>query len=106
MAKCVIFSGTRVCSGSPYRVNNKSPKQFPRLTKAMKAARLPARKVINALRIPGDQKKLANNLLDAVLAVTWSNPKTKNAKDIHESVQLFLAEGVKDMKGHYALVSY
>jgi len=106
MAKCVIFSGTRVCSGSPYRVNGRPAKPFPKLSKAARKARKPARDAISALDIPNAQRKLANNLLDAVLAVHWTLSKAGNAKDIEESVKLLLVDEVGNMHGDYTLISY
>lgn len=106
MAKCVIFSGTRICSGSPYRVNGRKAKPFPKLSDSERKRRKPARDAINALSYPPPQLKLANDLMDAVLAVNWSTDKTANAKDILESVQLLLVNEVEKLHGRYTLVAY
>jgi hypothetical protein len=106
MAKCVIFSGTRICSGSPYRVNSKRKKPFPSLTKAERKMRQPARDAINALPIPPAQQKLATDLLDAVLAANWTATKTANAKDIRESVKLLLVDEVAKLQGEFTLIAY
>lgn len=106
MAKCVIFSGTRICSGSPYRVNGRKAKPFPKLTDAERKRRKPARDAINALPYPPPQRKLANDLMDAVLAVNWSSDKSANAKDILESVQLLLVNEVDNLRGKFTLVAY
>ncbi len=106
MAKCVIFSGTRICSGSPYRVNSRPKQPFPRLTRAERRRRQPARDAINALDIPVPQRKLANDLLDVVLAADWSGTKTSNSKDVRESVQLFLVDEVGKLQGKFTLIAY
>lgn len=106
MAKCVIFSGTRICSGSPYRVNGRATKDFPELTAKRSAMRMPVRRAINAFNVPKAQRDLANALLDAVLAVRWTDTKTANANDIHESVRLLLVNEVADLEGEFTLISY
>ena len=108
MSKCVIVGGTRVCSGSPfYRVNRDPAKiPFPRLTQRMRSNRRPARDEINKLAADPAQRKLANDLLDAVLAVHWTRAKTANARDILESVKLLLVDQLRNMHGDFTLVSY
>ena len=106
MAKCVIFAGTRICSGSPYRVNSRPKQHFPNLTPAERKMRKPARDAIAALNVPAPQRKLANDLLDIVLAAAWTSTKTANAKDIRESVQLLLVNEVRNLQGEFTLIAY
>ncbi len=106
MSKCVFVGGTRVCSGSPYRVNGGARKAFPRLTGAARADRIPARGAINELAANPAQRKLANDLLDAVLAAHWTAAKTDNAKDILETVKLLLVDELGRLRQHFSLVSY
>lgn len=106
MAKCVIVSSTRICTASPYRVNGKPKKNFPTLSARRKRDRLPARRAINALSVDPKQRKLANDLLDAVLAVSWDRDKAANAKDIVESVQLLLVDELPDTHHEFTLVAY
>lgn len=106
MAKCVIVSGTRICSGSPYRVNNGPKKPFPTLSAARAKQRRAARKAIQALALNEKQEKLANDLMDVVFAVSWDADKAANAKDIVESVQLLLVNQVPRLRGKFTLIAY
>ena len=112
MAKCIIVSGTRVCSDSPYRVNGGPKKNFPTLSRARSKARHAARKAITALKndkklgIQHKQQKLANDLLDTVLASHWSPRKTANARQIIDCVRLFLVDEVPITHGDFTLISY
>lgn len=106
MAQCIFVGATRICSASPYRVNGQPARRFPKLSKAMRKARRPAHEVIDTLEIPDEQKELAKDLMDAVLATNWGQNETANAGDIHKSVRLMLVNAVGKMNGKYTLVAY
>jgi hypothetical protein len=63
-------------------------------------------RALDQLEVPGEQERMARELMGAVLAVHWNKNKTANAADILKSVQLLLLDDVGDMQGNYTLVSY
>lgn len=110
MAQCVfVGGGTRICSSSPYRVSRQDSThtgEFPSLSREMKKALKLALRGLDEFEVPEPQKKMAKDVLEAVLAVQWNAAKTANSEHILKSVQLLLVDEVGDTKGKYTLVSY
>jgi hypothetical protein len=108
MPKCIWSNGTLVCNSSTYyRVDCGGRHDFPKLSSKLRKLdaerKRQFRKVRAAVRAlaPGDQGKLAADLVTIVFAATWNSKKSSNAEDIKEVVQLALADAVPALNKHF-----